>query len=882
MKKKTLLLLAFATCFSLVGCGPDTHESLSSESGDLFPVTPTYDVPSFQIHYLRNDVEYSPWCLWLWTEDKDGADYEFNGGDLKNGAIASYTFDDLGITEDGTLSFIVKKGRAGNWLSKDPDADRSIDFSSIEADENDVKHVYLKTGDNFVYTTPEYKMPDLVKSAYFADESLVITTFSTPVKKLTLKKGNEVIASESFEESEKKTLYRFTLDPLLIDYLATYTLEAEFVSGTIRTQELDKTRLYGTEGFKDLYHYDGDDLGVTFDGDIATFKVWSPFVDSISLRLYKSGTPRSLDSKKGDDAYTESPLTKGEKGVWSLTKPTSESFNSYYTYFVKSKAYPEGIEIVDPYARSAGINGLRGFIPDFSSKEATPEGWNDFKPAKLDRKELVVYETHIADLTSSSTWTKDAKARALEKTYAGAMLSGTVYNDGKKDYKTGFDHVASLGVNAVQILPIFDQANDERPEKRSFNWGYNPLNYNVPEGVYSSDPYDGYARIKELRSLIEAYGEKGMNVIMDVVYNHVNGAIGSNFDVLAPGYFFRYSEGKLTSASGCGNDTASENSMYSKFMIDSASYWAKEYKLGGFRFDLMGLHDLETMNTLVSKVKEVNPDIVIYGEPWDMTSLRDHKMANQTTIGSWEGFGGFNDKMRDALIKGGLSAASELGWATNPRGGSKADAMTIVSGIKGGLSTPDRNVSYVTCHDNYTLYDRAYMAGIHDEELLRKMPVLANSVALLSEGTSFMFSGEEMLRSKDTGKKDENGYAIKDENSHASSYEVNALDYSLLAKNEEVTDIYRKLIALKTGAEGLHLGDASSLVVSLSDDGHQISFDVIDGTKTYRIVHNDGASSHPSVDMSGFSLYLDTLNENTSLNANTASKPYQTLIGVKG
>ena len=892
MKNRLLYCLGLAALV-LAGCGENAQSQSSSNeteesSSYSFPETPVYDEPSFQIHYLREDYEYAPWCLWLWADGMEGGDYEFNGGDGQNGAIAAYTFSELGIDEDGVLNFIVKNGRGSTWNGKDVEGDRSIDFSAIEEDGNDVKHVYLKTGDSYVYDSPEYTIPDMINTAFFSTPKRLIVRTSNKASQVEYYRDGDLLHTES-GGSNGMTVFEVNFEEEMA-FESEYTVKVTFVSGTVLQAEVDKSMLYSTDLFNDLYYYDGDDLGFTFDSEKAHLAVWSPFSESIEMRIYDSGTPVSLDPSRGDDSFSAYSLVKGEKGVWRASLDLDKAIGKYYTLFVKSDSHPSGIEIVDPYAKGAGINGLRGFIPDFDSEQAKPEGWDEFAPTPYDRKELVVYEAHIADITSSSTWTSDPEARKLEKTYAGAILPGTVYQGADKAYPTGFDHIKSLGVNAIQLLPIFDQANEEAPEKRTFNWGYNPLNYNVVEGVYSSDPYDGYVRIKEFRELVKAYGEEGINVIMDVVYNHVNGALGSNFDVLAPKYYFRYSNGSLTSDSGCGNDVASENKMVAKFIADSIAFWAKEYKLGGFRFDLMGLITVEAMNAASDAAKEVNPDIVIYGEPWKMGSVM-HPLADQSTMADWDGYGGFSDSMRDALIKGGLAAVTELGWATNPRGGSATDAATIASGIKGltgnySGSSADKTVNYVSCHDNYTLYDRVYMSGTYDEELLRKMPVLANSVALLSQGTSFMLSGEEFLRSKDTGEVDEEGHAIKDGNSYASSYEVNELDYSLLEENEEIVDIYRKLIALKTSEPGLHLTSAevkeSGFAAEVTSSGHQIGFEFAgtDG-RTYKVIHNDGASEHDAVDLSGYTLYLDTLNSGLTLSSSTPMERFQTVVAYK-
>ena len=468
-------------------------------------------------------------------------------------------------------------------------------------------------------------------------------------------------------------------------------------------------------------------------------------------------------------------------------------------------------------------------------------------------------------------------------TYTKTKANGEVVT-----VKTGFDHIRELGVNAVQLLPIFDQSNDESNMK--FNWGYNPLNYNVLEGGYSTDAADGYVRIKEFKQLIQAFNGSNINIIMDVVYNHVSAATGSNFDVLMPNYYFRYNaDGSAANGSGCGNETASDHKMFQKFMVDSLCFWAKEYKLGGFRFDLMGVHDIDTMNLIAAELKKINPDIVIYGEPWEggTSALPADKQADQANANKLNGVGQFNDQMRDALIKGGMNSDSSTGWVTNMSTVNAGDVTKIVSGLKGitdcgtnKISDPNRTVNYVTCHDNYTLYDRIVASGVRTTnwQLIRNMAVLANSMVLTSNVTSFILEGEEFLSTKGG-----------DHNSYESSYKVNELNYDLKANNLQVFEVYQKLVEFKTTCKGLHLEEsqiADNYQVTTLSDGAVIQITVKDSktNRTYKIIHANGTISKKTVtsDFSGYTLYLDTLSTDVEMSATTAIKPYQTIIAYKG
>ncbi len=826
------------------------------------PLTATE--PTIQIHYQRNkSQDYLSWGFWLWAENKDGELYEMNYQD-DFGGVALYPVSQIIVDFDGSGTIGIIPRLLSGW-TKDVDQDRLWDLSTYTMDDNNYYHVYLKQGDAELYMTKDLIVTPRILSAAFVSEYSVNVTTSTKITAAKLYKDGELIHEQSKLGNVK--IGRLTLSKdFTPDFNATYTVEVTYTEGGTDTSEVSLSGLYSTDAFNDAYYYDGE-LGAIYSSSQTTFKVWSPFSTEITLKLYDKGN--------GGNCTATHQMTKGEKGVFEVTVQ-GDLEKVYYTYTVKNSKYPDGKEIVDPYAKSAGLNGLRGQVVNFANTD--PEGWNNVSAAKYDRKELTVWETHVADVTSSETWTGTESYR---KKFLGMAESGTTYTENGVTVTTGFDHIKELGVNAVQIVPLFDQANDE--ENISFNWGYNPLNYNVVEGAYSTDPTDGYVRIKEFKQLVKAYNEAGINIIMDVVYNHTNGLEGSNFDVLMPGYYYRYTTaGAASNGSGCGNETASENKMFQKFMIDSACFWAKEYKLGGFRFDLMGLHDIETMNLLTAELKKINPDIVVYGEPWTggTSTLASNKQATQANGNDYEGYGQFNDQMRDALIKGGLCGKEELGWITNDKKVDTTDVNKILEGLKGNtaatnkIADPDKTVNYVTCHDNYTLYDRIKAAGVTDEATVEKMAVLANAVVFTSQGTTFMLAGEEMLRTKQGNS-----------NSYNASYEVNELDYSLKVANANVFKAYQKLIAFKQDVKSMHLGkeEMTNITVSSFKGGSVISISFESEGKNYQIYHANGTLSSYTVDAEGYSLYLDTLDAaKETLEANeVALQPYQTLILVK-
>ena len=881
MNNKKPFVLLTSALFLLSACGsPEPAKSSSSAAPSNPPTSKpvassspesSYDRDSIEnsviIHYFRDDAEYSKWWLWLWAEGKSGAEYKFTYRDSYGGIAVNPISTFFASTTGAKLGLIV---RDADW-NKDVGEDRFLELDSLTPDAKGNYEVWLYTEVANIYTEEPKDVSFLSSCSFGSFRRVNAVAGKGKIYRLELLQGETSVKSQAYDGVTTAAL---DLDED-IDVTKMYTLKATFENEKTLTQMVSPTNLYDTNAFVEAYHYDGDDLGVTYSSQKSTFKVWSPVATAITLKIYDTGTPAKLGTNEhpgSDTAVKEVTMVKGEKGVWSAE--VAEDLNGkYYTYAVTNYLV-QNKEVVDPYAKSVGVNGLRGMILDMG--DTNPEGWNEVAPHQTDRKALTVWECHIADLSSSETW---GGTPANAKRYAGFHETGTSYTQNGTTVKTGFDHVKELGVNAVQILPMFDQDNDETDP--SFNWGYNPLNYNAPEGVYASDPYDGAVRVRELKALIADYTKAGINIIMDVVYNHVSSVNGQNFDVLMPYYYFRYDASLgLSNGSGCGNETASNHSMFAKFMIDSAAYWAKEYKLGGFRFDLMALHDLDTMASLTSKCKEINPGIVIYGEPWTggTTPLPASKQASIANQGKFNGYGCFNDTIRDALIAGGLAGPTDQAWATYKTGKSAAKWGSLQMGIKGQLSRsndPNKTISYVSCHDNYTLYDRvkaAHGASFADEEAL-KMAELAQAVVMTSQGTGFMLSGEEMLRTKGG-----------DHNSYQSSYAVNTLDYALKVKYPTLFSDYQKLLALKQNFAGLHLEQAAAqnIEINHNEDYSMIWYDLPgEEGHSYRIAHANGlCSGNDAVDFSGYELYLSTVSEAT-LSSATKVAPYQTIIASK-
>ena len=856
MKKFLSIMLVILASLSLLACS----KSYSDRDVDYPSNLPSISEDYVAIHYQRSDNEYSTWGLWLWSNDSvdDNVVDMFNYQD-DFGVIAFYPLSKWDLTS-GELGIIIRK--VDSWTKDGTDSDRFIKFSDYEKDSKGIYHVYFFNDDENIYVNESKTKVDKIKSAQFFDESQVLVVSSAPLDKVELYCDGVKISEENGAGRAMVTVK--IPDNHEISFTKEYTAKATFrETGAILESKIALNGLYNTDLFNNQYYYNGD-LGAIYSKTETTFKVWSPFSTDIKLRIYENGTPKSVDNTKGNDQYTEYSMTKGAKGVWNY-KLSGDQEGKFYTYYVTNSSYPNGKEICDPYAKSSGVNGIRGMVVDFS--KTNPDGWDDISYLSIDRTALTVYETHVADVTSSKTW---GGTKAYSKKFLGLVEEGTTYTENGVTVSTGFDHIKELGVNAIQLIPIFDQANNEI--NTQFNWGYNPLNYNVVEGCYSTNPYDGYTKIKEFKQLVMACNKNGITTIMDVVYNHVNGAVGSNFDVLVPNYYYRYSNGVLSNGSGCGNELASENQMVRKFIKDSTAFWASEYKLGGFRFDLMGLEDITTMNEVVENLNTVNPNIVVYGEPWTggSSTLPQAEQAIQSNANKFIGFGQFNDQMRDALIKGGLSGEKEKGWITNDTNIASTDVAKIVKGINGetanATNDPNKTVNYVTCHDNYTLYDRIEAAGITDDSTIKKMAQLANSVVLTSKGTTFILAGEEFLRTK-------NGNS----NSYNASYKINELDYSLKIENKTIFDNYKSLIEFKQNTDALH-GNDVEISVTQKDGGSVLVYTFQSNNKEYMIIHSNGVGTKSAIDTTGYSLVLDTLGLITEIGESITPEKYQTII----
>ncbi len=480
-------------------------------------------------------------------------------------------------------------------------------------------------------------------------------------------------------------------------------------------------------------------------------------------------------------------MDAAENGTW-VAAADGDLSGKYYTY----TAYFDGKvneDIVDPYARSVGVNGKRGMILNLDS--TNPEGWeNDERHTYENVTDMEIYEVHVRDFSISETNGIQNKGKYLAFTETGTVDESGV--------ATGIDHLVDLGVTSVHLLPVYDygSVDETKLDKAQYNWGYDPVNYNAPEGSYSTDPYHGEVRVNEYKQMVQSLHNNGLGVIMDVVYNHTYNTQYC-FNQLVPGYFYRPGQ----NTSGCGNDVASERSMVSKFIIDSVAYWAKEYHLDGFRFDLMGILDVDTMNGVRAALDEIDPTILVYGEGWNMGSNPTKSgvlMANYTNSALTPGIAYFSDTLRD-MIKGSVFDATEKGYANGETKHYKA-IINTVQYTKKWCPSPTQIINYADCHDNLTLWDKIRSSNAEDsEEDQIRQNNLAAAIVQTAQGIPFMMSGEEFLRTKTKAD------GTFDHNSYASPDSVNALDYSRVATYNDVYEYYKGLIAFRKAHPALRM-----------------------------------------------------------------------------
>ena len=547
---------------------------------------------------------------------------------------------------------------------------------------------------------------------------------------------------------------------------------------------IELKKYYSSKEFLENYIYEGNDLGVECNENGTTFKLWSPGAESVVLNLYEAGD--------GCKAYEQIPMEKEDKGVWSFHSH-KELHKVYYDYLIKRDS--KEVLTADPYAKASGVNGIRSMVVNL--KKTDPKGWENDKAPQKD-KERVVYELHVKEFSFAKSGGFPPEYRKKYKAFT--CKHTTLNNDGI--HPTGLDYLKELGVTHIQIMPMYDYGSVDETKDYEFNWGYDPVNYNVPEGSYATDAFHGEVRITEMKEMIQSIHEAGFGVIMDVVYNHTY-SLDSWFQRTLPWYFYRvFSDGKVSDGSACGNDVASERAMCSKYILESVLYWAREYHIDGFRFDLMGLLDTDLMNNIRKELDIIygKGEKIIYGEPWSATDTAieyNKKLANKYNIALLdENIGVFCDNTRDA-IKGSALRIREAGFVN----GGKDKEDDILASISAwcdpkynkefkGVKAPSQIVTYVSAHDNQTLWDKLDYTATEEEAM--RLNKLAAAIYMTCQGTLFFLSGEEFCRTK-----------AGHDNTYNMPISVNMLDWRLAYKNKDLVDYYKGLIALRKQISGL-------------------------------------------------------------------------------
>ena len=739
--------------------------------------------------YYNRPQGYENCDVWFWYDGLDGRGYEWHACDYGVKFVANVPDT---VTQ---VKFIIRvncsdpAGTSWGTASKDgTEDDRSFKITGKQTE------IYTKAGDGNTYSSTDGgKTLDIIKFVSLADlqtlnKVKVVVSDNSKLNasdvKIKAADGTEVAISSIADNV-------ITLATSL-DLSVAYTLE---VAGMDPVGIVPMT-YFSSTAFKNAYTYEGD-LGVKLSADKTEFYLWAPTASEVKLNIYTDGS--------AGDAINTVAMQKGEKGSWKHIENNNLN-GKYYTYTVTTSLGTN--EAVDPYAVSAGLNGNRGMILDLSTTD--PDGWTDEvydNPQITNYTDAQIWEVHVRDFSN----------KISSSQYKGKYLAFTETGLKENGIPVGVDYLKALGITHVHLLPSYDYASVDESKDNGFNWGYDPQNYNVPEGSYSTDPADGAVRVKEYKQMVQALHNNGISVVMDVVYNHTYSA-DSNLNRVVPYYYYRYGDnGSLSNGSGCGNETASERSMVRRYMRDSIRHWQTEYNLDGFRFDLMGVHDIETMQLIEKDVHEINPKALIYGEGWtggtaalaesNQAILKNLQNLNRgTSKNGVNGIAMFNDVIRDGL-KGSVFNIDDTGFAT----GAKATYLDkVLFGVSGGTSkgvgknengwsaaNPTQVVNYASAHDNNTLWDRiCYVYGEGADTLDKRLAMnrLTAAIVQTSLGIPFMQAGEEMLRTK----KNEDG--TYNENSYNASDDVNNLDWDALTKDSEqykMMQYYKGLIEFR-------------------------------------------------------------------------------------
>lgn len=751
-------------------------------------------VSTLKIHYNRPDNNYTNWDVFIWTESGTGPGGPHQFRNDEHGVVS-----EIDVSQGSAIEYglIVRKS---DWSEKDPGPDMLFDLEDHDGFGN--MNIYVKSGDSNIYLNPEhtivYKRRGKIqlRTATFTTRNEIkargdfaAISSSGNVKVELRDDKNTIIQTNVIGKTNDEIIVKLTSDSVNVKTKYTLTI-SDTSTGISASTNVRFYKYFDTEDFA-VNYTTNESLGVQFLSSKTTFKLWTPTATKVEVNIYDS--PSSKNPKK----YA---LSEKSKGLWVYGHSTSLE-GKYYTYSVTN--YGVVSEVVDPYAVSASTNGNRGLIANVSKLFATQNTRDTY--VKLENQnDAVIYESHVRDLTMSSTTNHPA---SLKGKYLGVSKSGTKSPSGKA---TGIDHVVDLGATHLHLLPLNDfDSNDEADTSNTqFNWGYDPKNYNAPDGSYSSNAADGYVRMKELRQMVEELHKKKVGLVMDVVFNHTYSTEHA-FQKIVPDYYYRITEdGLFANGTFVGNETASERTMMMKFMVDSVTFWAREYKIDGFRFDLMGIHDIDTMNQIAKELRILNKDALIYGEGWEMGQLPANMRASKQNVSKLNNIAVFNDDFRNG-VKGADSDGGKPGFVQREmqafntlQYGFSATTHTDVYGNRQGYATnTNQIVNYVSSHDNFTLYDKLKKTSpVTSTQEISTLVNMSNTFVLTSPGISFIGAGDEMQRTKQGN-----------DNSYNAPDSINAINYNLLDKNSKNVQYEKALIKLRKSHETFRLNTTDEI-----------------------------------------------------------------------
>ena len=815
-------------------------------------VTPSFKGVKLKLHYFGDEA---PQTMSVWADDKQDSKQTIK---LDKSETNGDKVGEITITGQDLHQINISNGKQVYKVTPSP--------------KGQITDVYLNDVDNLPHYTEYSARKDFILSMANMDSDHVVKIKTNEqlspdlVKQLLKAQNNEITKVEAVNGTDNLSdTFKVTLKN---------SLELGVNSRIAfcgNPKAIDVRSYVRSKDFDDKYFYANDDLGSTYSKDKTTIKLWSPIATKVTLRLYKN-----LDNSSQPDKTIA--LTCGDKGVWSTTLTDQDYKGWAYDYQLE---FADGHVTTtdDPYSTATTINGVRSVIEDVDNIKPA-----DFikMPAFTKPTDAIIYEAGVRDLTAD----KNANVKHPGQ-FLGLTQEGTKTDTG---YPTGLDYLKKLGVTHVQFLPMYDFGSiDEAHPSNAYNWGYDPVNYNVPEGSYSSKPADPAARILEMKEMINALHKQGLRVVMDVVYNHVYGLDKQAFDKVVPGYYFKYDDnGNMVDDIGMGNAVASQRRMVRKYIVDSVKYWAKNYHIDGFRFDTMGVLDTDTMAEVYKEINKINPGTLIYGEGWEIKPNERPKEASYVHANLIPNVGFFGDNLRNAVIgesgsfgnaRSGLAQGNLTDKDKNGVSHYQEDAAAFVKGFMGSQGfnkhnylNPGQVINYSTCHDNLTLYDalKAHLPNANAAEFVKRAK-LADSMIMLSQGVPLFHSGQEALRTK-------NGNA----NSYNADITVNEIDWKRVEQNKDLVSYFQKLVQLRKTCPAFRMSTYDEIKKNITPivqgENGVFAFEIKSADSTMYVIFNvnEKANQFISVDLTGSKILLSS--DDTTVGAKTILPGLSTLV----